>query len=323
MSGRTLFAGRRIAAATGLLWVALLSGCSWVQNEFTNDPAIAEGNKRRTITTPGEGPTFDLWTECIPAERQSDGACPGGSTLKLINRYIADGDDRRAAFLRDRLQDYLMMRSDQMCEKHRSGILSTQAVTNFAMNTVTTGLTATAALVVAPATNILAALGAITTGTRSAFNADIYQKYVAPAVVKKINDTREEKRKEIVAKRYTQPADASKPREIKPVTLYTPEAAVGDVEIYNQYCSFAWGLASLGDSNPRFADTAAGVQQRIDTLRKQQLDNKTQMEKLGVNTPEARRLGEVNQDISKQILILQHQLLTAPTSVDPKPAGGG
>ena len=213
------------------------------------------------------------------------------------------------------------MRSDQMCEKHRSGILSTQAVANFGMSTVTTGLTATAALVIAPATNILAALGAITTGTRSAFNADIYQKYVAPAIVKRTTDLRNTKLQQIARRQFTQPSDASKPPQLGSIEIYTPEAAIGDVEVYNQYCSFAWGIATLGDSDARFEDTAAGIQRRIELLRKQQIDNDEQMKKLGGDNSEAaRRYKEINNDISRQIMILQQQLLTAPTASDPKPA---
>lgn len=297
------------------LVVAWLTGaCTVLENQYSTDPAFGESTGRRQVSTPGDSPTFDLNKDCIPAEREPDGSCKI-STLRKIDNL---SNPEAAAILRDRLQDYLMMRSDQMCERHRSGILSTQSVTNFAMSTVTTGLSATAAIVLAPATNILAALGAITSGTRSAFNADIYQKYVGPAVVKKINDTRADKRKEILAKRTTQPVDAAKPRTIKPVSEYTPEGAVGDVELYNQYCSFAWGLASLAETNAKFSDTALGIQQRIDVLRKQQLDNLKQVDDLTAKKDYAAagRLKDVNGDISRQIMVLQQQLLTAPTSVD-------
>lgn len=302
------------AGCVSLVVVWLTGGCTALENQYSTDPAFGESTGRRQVSTPGDSPTFDLNKDCIPAEREPNGTCTP-STLKKIDSL---GNTEAAAILRDRLQDYLMMRSDQMCERHRSGILSTQSVTNFAMSTVTTGLSATAAIVLAPATNILAALGAIASGTRSAFNADIYQKYVGPAVVKKINDTRADKRKEILAKRTTQPVDAAKPRTIKPVSEYTPEGAVGDVELYNQYCSFAWGLASLAETNAKFSDTALGIQQRIDVLRKQQLDNLKQAEDLTTKNDYAAagRLKDVNADISRQIMVLQQQLLTAPTSVD-------
>ncbi len=305
---------RNATAGSVLLVVAWLSGgCTALENQYSTDPAFGESTGRRQVSTPGDSPTFDLNNDCIPAERDPDGSCKI-STLRKIDSL---SDPQAAAILRDRLQDYLIMRSDQMCERHRSGILSTQSVANFAMSTVTTGLSATAAIVLAPATNILAALGAIASGTRAAFNADIYQKYVGPAVVKKITDTRADKRKEILAKRTTQPVDASKPRTIRPVSEYTPEGAVGDVEVYNQYCSFAWGLASLAETNAKFSDTALGIQQRIDILRKQQLDNAKQIDSLSkTDATSASRLKDVNSDISRQIMVLQQRLLTAPTSVD-------
>lgn len=321
MLGRVLPVGRHVAAAVGVLSTTFLGGCGWLENQYTNDPAIAEGNDRRSVQTPGEGPTFDLWRACIPAERDPNGACPRGSTLHQINNFITNGQNFQAALLRNRLQDYLIMRSDQMCEKHRSGVLSTQAVTNFGMSTVTTGLTATAALVVAPATNILAALGAMTTGTRSAFNADIYQKYVAPAIVKKTTDLRNTKLLQIGRRQFTQSSDASKPPQLTSIEIYTPEAAVGDVEVYNQFCSFAWGIATLGDSDAKFEDSATGIQRRMELLRKQQIANDEQMKKLGgENSTAARRYKDINEDISRQIMVLQQQLLTAPTAADPKPA---
>jgi hypothetical protein len=318
-----ILAGGRNAVAIGSLSIILSSGCGWVENQFTTDPAFGEKTNDRSVATPGAGATFDLLTDCIPAER-TGGAC-SVSTLNLVNQYMNQGNVERAALLRDRLQDYLLMRSDQMCERHRSGILSTQSIANFGLNTITSGLAATAAIVVAPATNILAALGAITVGTRSAFNADIYQKFVAPAVVKKINETRGQKLQEILDKRSTQPADATRPRAPVPATVYTPEAAVGDVERYNQYCSFAWGLSVLADTSQKFSDTAPGIQQRIDSLRKQQIDNATQIQnlvKLGKDGQDVGRLREINSDISRQIMILQHQMLTAPLTIDPKPGTG-
>lgn len=316
-SVRIRVATRRVLLAFLLAGTGCLSACGWLENQYSNDPAFSEKTQGGQISTPGAGPTFDLNSDCIPAQRSKDGQCAGSkSTLASIDSL---GTSEDAALLRDRLQDYLLMRSDQMCERHRSGILSTQSVANFSMNTITTGLTATAAIVVAPATNILAALGAITTGTRSAFNADIYQKFVGPAIVKKTSDLRAETLRDILGKRTKQPADAKQKPEIVSVKSYTPEAAVADVERYNQYCSFAWGLALLSDTIPKYADTAAGIQKRIDVLRKQQLDNQEQMKQLAAANPDATaRLKDVNNDISRQIMILQHQMLTAPQAIDPK-----
>lgn len=324
---RISVAARRVLLPLVLAGTSCLGACSWLENQYSNDPAFSEKTQGGQISTPGAGPTFDLNSDCIPAQRDGNGQCTGpknndgqcAGPKSTLARIDCLGTSEDAALLRDRLQDYLLMRSDQMCERHRSGILSTQSVANFSMNTITTGLTATAAIVVAPATNILAALGAITTGTRSAFNADIYQKFVGPAIVKKTSDLRAETLRDILGKRTKQPADAKQKPEIVSVKSYTPEAAVADVERYNQYCSFAWGLALLSDTIPKYADTAAGIQKRIDVLRKQQLDNQEQMKQLAAANPDATgRLKDVNNDISRQIMILQHQMLTAPQAIDPK-----
>ncbi|UYN95805.1 MAG: hypothetical protein KIT25_02310 [Enhydrobacter sp.] len=317
----------RIGAALQRLSVCLvmiapinLGACAWLEDQYTTDAVVTQDASGRPANIPDDGP-FVLWRDCIPADRASNGTCPE-ATLAKIQRT-------RDPVLRDRLQDHLLALSEKKCEQHQAGIVSTQAGTNLALNTVTTGLSATAAIVVAPATNILAALGAIASGTRSHFNADIYQKFVAPAVVRKINDTRPEKLKEITAKRMKQPTDITKPREIVGLSEYTAEAAVGDVERYNHYCSFTWALASLTDTTVRFSDTAAGIEQRINLLRKMQADNVAQIEKLKGDPNDitkgpdaARRLHDTNADISRQIMILQHQLLTAPQSVDPKSTTG-
>jgi hypothetical protein len=81
----------------------------------------------------------------------------------------------------------------------------------------------------------------------------------------------------------------------------------------------------LADTSQKFSDTAPGIQQRIDSLRKQQIDNATQIQnlvKLGKDGQDVGRLREINSDISRQIMILQHQMLTAPLTIDPKPGTG-
>jgi hypothetical protein len=275
-------------------------GCGWLENQYTNDPVITSSETGRPANIPDDGP-FVVWRDCIPAERGDNRTCDV-PTLRKINTT-------QDPILRDRLQDHLLFLSERMCETHRAGIVSTQAFTNFGLNTVTTGLAAVAAIVVAPAANILAAGGAFVSGTRSHFNADIYQKFIAPAVIKKIELQRENKLKDIIAKRKRQPSDS----ELAPVPVsladYTVEGAIVDVERYNQYCSFTWALASLSDQNPRFEDTVVGLQKRIEALRKQQAENIKN---------KVRGVADTNAFIERQIMFLQHQMLTAPTSVDSK-----
>ncbi len=279
-----------------------------------NDPAFVEGKSKNGTATTGDQPPFDLIADCIPAHLDPGGKC----TNPTFQRIEAAGISENAAYLRNRFQDYLITRSDQMCERHKAGILAGQATSSLALNAVTTGVSATAAIVVAPATNILAAIGAFTSATNSHINAEIYQKFVTPAIVKKINEGRAEKLKEILAKRSRAQKDSSQPRQAAPVTEYTPESAVGDVERYNQFCSFAWGITALTDSNAKFDDTAPGIQQRIESLRKQQLANSDQIKALKGSGEEVRRLQDVNSDISRQIMVLQQQLFSAPLTIDGK-----
>jgi hypothetical protein len=302
------------------------------------------------------------------------------------------------AVMRNRFQDYLLWRSEQQCERHKAGILSTQSTTNFALNTVTTGTAAIAGIVLAPATNILAAIAAISSGTRAHFNEDFYRQFLAPAVLKRINTDRANKYAEIMGKRGVQvierPAgtvtavsartdgvstvvvakapDVS-PTKATPATTvvttstttsnptvvdqatntasvsttttdstinyagtrrvvllqdYSIEEALADVERYHQLCSFSSGLASLVNPGEKYEDTSKGIQARIEALRDMQTANEKQAVALitssgNSNNEAARRLREINDDISRQIMVLQHRMLTAPMMIDSKPTGGG
>lgn len=308
--------GRSAARMTVIASTMALGGCGTFDSLYMNDPAYTEGQKGQGhVDAAKDQPTFNISTDCIPAHLDAQQAC----TVPTLRRINDAGVSAEGTYLRNRLQDYLISRSDQMCEKHRAGILAGQATTNLTLNTLTTGLSATAAIVVAPATNILAALGAMSSAVHSHVNADLYQKYVAPAIVRKINDTRAEKLKEILAKRSKPARDTAKPSVATSVRDYTPEAAIGDVEQYNQYCSFAWAISNLTDPTAKFSDSSLGIQQRIDLLRKQWLANKDQIAKLDGNDPDVQRLKDLNGDISRQLMVLQQQLFSAPATVDPKP----
>jgi len=332
-------AARRAIVVVSVFASLSAGGCSstskWFEDQFTADVAFTEDvPPGKTKTLPGDLPTFDLLRDCMPADRTADRECPV-ATMFLINRKT----DIDQATHRNRFQDYLIWRSEQQCERHKAGILSTQATTNFGLSTLTTGVAATAAIVTAPATNILAALGALFSGTRSHFNENFYRQMLAPGIVRKINETRATQLGIIMAKRGVpvteRPAfmvqtkagvrtQTEVPSKTVMMADYTVEEALGDVERYHQLCSFSAGLSALIEPGEKFEDTAVGIKQRIDALRAIQSDNLAQIAKLDGTRDEVavKRLRETNEDISRQIMILQHRMLTAPLMVNSKPTSG-
>lgn len=313
-----------------MAFVLTACGIQGLQDQHTVDVVVGENTRGARLTLPGQMPTFDVNVDCIP-EHRSSGVC-----TKPTLQFFTDGTVSNAELvsLRNRLQDYLLWRSEQQCERHKAGILSTQALTNFGLNTITTGVSAVASIVVAPATNILAAIAAIASGTRSHFNEDFYRQYVGPAVVKRINTNRDEFYMWLMARRGTptQPVPTTVPTGTKSAVTgtvqvevatyqtvsiqeYSVWAAIADVERYQVLCSFSNGLASLVEPGPAFGDTATGIQQRIEMLRNEIAANDDTGKKLGATSLAAQELLRVNESLARQIMVLQQRLLTAPTSV--------
>lgn len=326
--------------------LTLLSGCGiqGLQDQYTVDVTVSEDTRGRRVTMPGAMPTFDLRTDCIPALRENR------ECVKPTMTYFTEGvvNTEQLVALRNRFQDYLIWRSVQQCERHTAAILSNQSAVNFVLGTITTGLSAFAAIVTAPAAGIMAASAATTSATKSQFNEDFYHQFVGPAVVRKIVSNRNDYYQWMMSRRGT-PVEARPvsfvlvdPKSGKPVELkeqpavlketmgrggsgtgvslgeYSMEAAIADVEEYQSLCSFSRGLASVINPGPTFGDTAPGIAARLSALRAQLEANRVAIDSLGVTNESAKTLLMANANLSMQILILQQRLLTAPTAL-----GGG
>lgn len=280
----------------------------------------------------------------MPAGQPNNAPCalppnaliPEGVLNSTYNRISYLQGEVDQATWRNRFQDYLLWRSDKLCQRYKAGLIATQSGVNFTLDTITTGVAAVAAVVVAPATNILGAIGAISSGTRGHFNEDFYQRFIAPAIIKEIDRSRSGRLKAIMSKRGINIDDRPiadvnasgvviipvKDQKIVLMQNYTLEESVADVERYHQMCSAAAALGELAKDSPRFKDTATGIKDRLALLRSQQKANIEQMEELKRRNPNLAnetaisKLAEANADLSKQIIVLQQQLLTAPAA-DP------
>jgi hypothetical protein len=330
------FARSRVGKTVAIfLAVLALTACEAIGEEARSSaaarPAISDGLADRP---------FNLATDCIPAGQVSNGQCAlppdvptPGSTYYRISSLTNPVEQ---AVWRNRFQDYLLWRSDKLCQRYKAGLTATQSGVNFTLDTITTGVAAVAAVVVAPATNILGAIGAISSGTRGHFNEDFYQRFIAPAIIKQIDLSRSGRIKVIMAKRgvnvenrqaveITASGSLATPLKDQKIVLmetYTLEESIADVERYHQMCSAAAALGEIVKDPPKFKDTATGIKDRLGLLREQQKANAAQMEELKKKNPNLAnetaisRLAEANADLSKQIIVLQQQLLTAPATTD-------
>lgn len=338
--------GARLRAVKSCAIVAAgftLSGCGTIGDMFRElrDTAAA---KPAFTDSLGEAP-FNLAKDCMPSSQNAQGKCvlpilssteekgTGGSTYHRISSLT---DTEKQVLWRNRFQDFLIWRSDKQCQAYKSSIIATQNGVNFGLNTLTTGAAGVAAVVVAPATNILGAIAAISNGIRGHFNEDFYQRFVAAAIVMQIDKQRANQLTAIMLKRgvatdsrptfptdvsatATSPATRAFPTVPAKIVLpqdYTLEESIGDAERYHQMCSATVALASLVKDNNKFDDTSTGIKSRLAELNEQMKANNTQIAALdsAKDAETITKLREANTELSRQIVILQRMLLTAPTT---------
>jgi hypothetical protein len=340
---------RAMTLATILISMSACGFMDFLEGQSTVDPAITVGTRMPTrVGVPGRFTTFDLDRDCMPIHQKSNTSTECiGPTMKLI--YDQPNTPEQRALLRNQFQDYLLWRSEQLCESHKAGIVSTQSGANFTLNSLTTILTAVATVATGNLTkSILAASGGGTNAIRSHFNEDFYQRVVAPVVVRKINELRAAELQQLMSKRGQRPvnrsnldkqspveaaveakkvADAKKPTVANPdpdklpptattpIDAYTVEEAVVDVERYHQRCSFIAGMSEVVEPTLKFADTVAGIRQRMADLRAEIESNITLRGKV-TNEEQRKRLDLANQDLAAQIQIMSNRLAIAPTNVN-------
>jgi hypothetical protein len=343
-----IFASRAFAL---FVLSAALCGCiQGLQDQYTVDVVVSENTGDARLTEPGTMITFDVQRHCLPGQGlNAQGKCG----TPVIRYFGTDGglQPREQALLRNRFQDYLLWRSEQQCQRHTASILATQSAVNFTLGSIATGLAGFAAIVTAPAASILAASSAGLSATKSQFNEEFYHQQVAPAVVRKIISSRSDYYQWLMTRRGTpieavpvsltvfppqpvQPAPAkaltSNPAgptavlvqskgdaAITSIDEYSVWAAIGDVEQYQKLCNFSVALSSVINPGPTYADTAAGISARLRSLRDQLALNRTEISATG-NHQQKQTLEMINSNITTQILVLQHRLLTAPLTMESK-----
>ncbi len=183
-----------------------------------------------------------------------DRKCWDGSPLNPDEKTLC-------AYQRNILIGNLIAISDGMCEKHMKTILGNEAAVNIITGTLTNAFSGAATVVTGGMSKtILAALAFFSNSERSLFNETIYKSVLVPAIIKKINETRLNVRRDIMAKYETNKNAAY---EDYPVNF-----ALADIIKYHQSCSFMVGLQKALEEGTQTApgQDRASLEQKLKTL---------------------------------------------------------
>lgn len=143
-----------------------------------------------------------------------------------------DETNRTCIYQRNAALTTLIIASDEMCMEHISTIVGNEAATNFSLGTLTTLFAGASTLAtVNTSKSILAGLATFSSAERSLINDTIYKSILAPVIIKKISDTRLEKRKSLL-----------KRMEDENITKFSLNFGLMDFMDYHNSCSLLFGL---------------------------------------------------------------------------------
>lgn len=156
---------------------------------------------------------------------------------------------------RDRLQNRLIMASDQNCTTFAQTLYGVQASTNFVLGSLATGLAGSGAITTNQQTaRLLSGLSGIATGIRSEANEDFFRKQWVEAILKAIETSRNKMKTDMQAS------------AAQSIIVYPVEAAIADAIRYNAACSLVAGMKEV-NSAVSMADDPAGVRAFRDAFK--------------------------------------------------------
>lgn len=162
--------------------------------------------------------------------------------------YSASGADEEKRLHRNRIQDRLILASNDGCEAFKTVLKRKQADRNFEFGTATVLFGAAGAVATgAQAAKNLAALAGASGGIRAEYNRDFFSDVAAHVITKGINSRRKEMLGGIVA------------GQAKPIQDYTLEAALSDAVVFHRACSLVGGLEYAEGAIAKVDGTAVGL----------------------------------------------------------------
>jgi hypothetical protein len=212
-------------------------GCASMSGETREDrrEQRKEERERAGTTKFTANPLFVQPIETIDIIRIVSGGTSSGQGLSgeaFANKFDAALREFDASTLqRNRLQDRLILASNELCENYKVTLKKKQSRFNFWAGTATTVFGAAGAVTpVASTASIFAALSGISSGTRAEYNQNYFADLAAHVITKGINARRSDILEKIHTTRKANLAE------------YTVEAAIGDVVTYHGACTLTSGL---------------------------------------------------------------------------------
>jgi hypothetical protein len=235
----------------------LIVGCSTFAKQYEADPII-------------EHPTELLKTG---SETKIDEA--------VLRQRIKDATSDSA---RNKLITELLILSDRVCSLHQAEIIANINAMNLLTGTATNILSGLGTVLAGETTKAaLAAGAALTSGTRSLINEEVYAQAMGTTIARAISVAREKYYADI------------KGKMVKEIKNYTIEDGVLDVQEYHRRCSFYYGLLEVTKSLEQRKSTKGELEYDIQTLR-------TQRDKLKTDNSQA-DVTAIDIEIQKRILL--------------------
>lgn len=162
--------------------------------------------------------------------------------------YNAPGSDEDKRLRRNRIQDRLILASNEGCEAFKTVLKRKQADRNFEFGTATVLFGAAGAVATgAQAAKNLAALAGASGGVRAEYNRDFFADVAAHVITKGINGRRKEMLNGIAA------------GQAKSLAAYSLEAALSDVVVFHGACSLVGGLEFAEGAIAKLDGTPVGL----------------------------------------------------------------
>ena len=261
-----------------VLFVAavMMGGCA--NQHFRGDPVLLHPLQNNTD---GNGKEAQKAPINLDDEREK---------YKALYEAANDGEQ----IPRNQLQNKIIELSDDVCEKHKSDVIGSAASINLLTGVGATIFSSLAAIVTGAAATNYATGATILNGTKTAVSAEVYQGLFATAIIKAINESRDKKKKEILA------------QQLKGTGEYSVGTAVNDAQDYHFRCSFYHGLVVLTeDSKKRATPSREELLGKIKVLREEITENNQQKKLVGENAIEA---DDTNKKIQQGINALYDRL---------------